>query len=215
MPAMDAIKVAGETINKRASGDGKVLARLTTAIENALASSSLLDQNVSALNDVTVQAQENMLTLSRSAEFSNDIYSTIKQTVTEAQQLTQEHAKTLVEIKQSLSGTATALSSLVGSWQAEVDSAIAHITQKASEAKQIIGQSSNDIREQEVRAMKELAVSAETIFETIRNHSAELDKELEKSRKSTSQVHAGLNDIIDEISTRLNPEIVQTVNIKP
>ncbi len=70
MPAMDAIKEAGDAINKRASGDGKVLARLTTAIQSALASSSLLDQNVSALNSVTVQAQENMLTLKSAAIFS-------------------------------------------------------------------------------------------------------------------------------------------------
>ncbi|MDD5493747.1 MAG: hypothetical protein PHG36_03640 [Dehalococcoidia bacterium] len=214
-PAMDAIKEAGEAINKRASGDGKILARLTTAIENALASSSLLNQNVSALNAVTVQAQENMLTLNKSAEIGNGIFSSITQTVTEAQKLTQEHAKTLVEIKQSLNGTASALSSLVGSWQAEVDASIAHISQKAWEAKQTIGQSSNDIRDQEVRAMKELAASAKTIFETVRNHSAELEKELEKSRKSTTQVHAGLNDIIDEISTRLKPELVQTVQIEP
>ena len=213
-PAMDAIKEAGEAINKRASGDGKVLARLTASIENALASSSLLDQNVSALNAVTVKAQENMLTLNKSAEIGNDIYSSIKQTVTEVQQLTQEHTQTLAAIKKSLSGTASALSSLVGSWQAEVDAAIAHISQKASEAKQTIGQSSNDIRDQEVRAMKELAASAETIFETVRNHSAELEKELEKSRKSTTQVHVGLNDIIDEISTRLKPEMVQIVQIE-
>ena len=208
-PAMDAIKEAGETINKRASGDGKVLARLTSSIENALASSSLLDQNVSALNAVTVQAQENMLTLNKSAEISNGIYSSISQTVTEAQKLTQEHAQTLTEIKQSLSGTASALSSLVGAWQTEVDDAIAHISQKASDAKQAIGQSSDDIRGQEVRAMKELTASTELIFESVRNHSIELEKELEKSRKSTTQVHAGLNDIIDEISTRLKAETAQ------
>ncbi len=138
----------------------------------------------------------------------------ITQTVTEAQKLTQEHAQALSDIKLSLGGTASALSSLVGSWQFEVDTAIALITQKSSEAKQAIGQSSDDIRGQELRAMKELVASTEVIFETVRNHSAELEKELEKSRKSTTQVHAGLNDIIDEISTRLKPETVQPVMIK-
>jgi len=208
-PAMDAIKEAGAAINKRASADGKVLARLTTAIENALASSNLLDQNVSALNAVTVQAQENMLILNKSAELGNGIFSSITQTVTEAQKLTQEHSQNLIEIKKSLSGTASALSSLVAGWQAEVDSAIANISQNALEVKQAIGQSSDDIRGQELRAMKELAASTELIFESVRNHSIELEKELEKSRKSTTQVHAGLNDIIDEISTRLKSENAQ------
>ena len=202
-PAMEAIKEAGEAINKRASGDGKVLARLTATIENALASSSLLDKNVSELNAVAVKAQENMIALNKSTEISSDIYSTIQNTVTEAQRLTQEHAQTIAAINQSLSGTASALSSLVSSWQAEVDAAITHITEKTSIAKKAIGQSSNDIRDQEILAMKELAASAETIFDTIRNYSAELEKELAKSRKSTTQIHTGLNEIIDEISTRL------------
>lgn len=207
-PAMDAIKEAGEAINKRASRDGKVLARLTTAIENALASSTLLEQNVSALNAVAVQAQENMMTLNKSADLGNNILTSITKTVAEAQNLTQEHAKALHEVKQSLSNTATALSSLVSSWQSEVDSAIALIAQKGSDAQKTIGQSLNELKNQEISAIQELATSADAILATIRRHSAELDQELEKSRKSTIQVHAGLNDIIDEISTRLQSETV-------
>ncbi|MBD9361770.1 hypothetical protein [Methylomonas fluvii] len=207
-PAMEAIKEAGEAINKRASGDGKVLARLTTAIENAVASSSLLEQNVSALNAVAVQAQENMVTLNKSADIGNSILSSISQTVAEAQKLTQEHVNALHEVKQSLGGTSTVMSSLIASWQAEVDAAIVLISQKGSEAKNNIEQSINDLKGQEIRAIQEMASSAETILETVRKHSDELDKELEKSRKSTIQVHAGLNEIIDEISARLQSETV-------
>lgn len=207
-PAMDAIKQAGEAINKRASSDGKVLARLTTAIENALASSSLLEQNISALNAVAVQAQENMVTLNKSADMGNSVLSSISQTVVEAQKLTQEHVKAINEIKQSLGGTSTAMSSLIASWQSEADAAIVLISQKGSEAKNNIEQSINDLKGQEIRAIQELASSADIILETVRKHSAELDKELEKSRKSTLQVHAGLVEIIGEISTRLQPETV-------
>lgn len=200
-PAMDAI-------NKRASGDGKVLARLTTAIENALASSSLLERNVSALNEVAVQAQENMVTLNKSADIGNSVLSSISQTVAEAQKLTQEHVNALHEVKKSLGGTSAAMSSLIASWQSEADAAIALISQKGSQAKNNIEQSINDLKGQEIRAIQEMASSAETILETVRKHSAELDKELEKSRKSTLQVHAGLNEIINEISARLQPETV-------
>jgi hypothetical protein len=207
-PAMDAIKEAGEAINKRASGDGKVLARLTTAIENALASSTVLEQNVSALNAVSVQAQENMMTLSKSAELSNNIFTSITQTVAEAQKLTQEHAQALDEIKKSLSGTSTALSSLIGSWQSQVDAAIVVISQKGSEVQKSIGESIDEIKGQEIRTLQELTTSAETILATVRKHSEELDKELEKSRKSTIHVHAGLNEMIDEITARLQSETV-------
>lgn len=207
-PAMDAIKEAGEAINKRASRDGKVIARLTKAIENALESSNLLGQNISALNAVAVQAQENMVTLNKSAELGNGVFMSITQTVTQAQKLTQEHADAFNEIKKSLSGTSTALSTLIGSWQSEVDKALVLISQKGVEAKRNIEQSVDDIKEQEIYAIRELAISAETILATIRQHSIELDKELEKSRKSTIQVHAGLNDIIDEISVRLQSEAV-------
>lgn len=207
-PAMEAIKTAGEAINKRASGDGKVLARLTTAIENALNGASLLEQNVSALNDVAVQAQENMLTLNKSADIGNNNLTTIYKTVAEVQNLTLEHAKALHEVKQSLGNTASALSSLVDSWQSEVDSALELIAQKGAESQRTIGQSVNELKNQELAAIKELGTSAEVILETVRKHSAELEQELEKSRKSTFQVHAGLNDIIDEISTRLRSETV-------
>lgn len=207
-PAMDAIKEAGEAINKRASGDGKVLARLTKTIDNALASSSVLEQNVSALNAVAVQAQENMMTLNKSAELGNGIFMSITQTVAEAQKLNKEQAQALNEIKQSLSGTSTALSSLIGSWQSEVDAAMAVITQKGSDVQKTIGQSIDEIKGQEIRTIQELAASAETILETVRKHSGELEKELEKSRKSTFQVHAGLNEMIDEITARLQLESV-------
>ncbi|WP_051299944.1 hypothetical protein [Methylobacter luteus] len=207
-PAMDAIKEAGEAINKRASGDGKVLARLTKAIENALDSSTVLEQNVSALNAVAVQAQENMVTLSKSAELGNGIFMSITQTVAEAQKLTQEHAQALNEIKQSLSGTSTALSSLIGSWQSEVDAAIVVISQKGTEVQKTIGQSIDEIKGQEILTIQELATSAETILATVRKHSGELEKELEKSRKSTIQVHTGLNEMIDEITARLQLETV-------
>lgn len=207
-PAMDAIKEAGEAINKRASGDGKVLARLTTAIENALAGSSLLEQNVSALNAVAVQAQENMVTLNKSADMGSSILSSISQTVSEAQKLTQEHVKAINEIKQSLGDNSTTMSSLIASWQSEADAAIALISQKGLEAKNNIEQSITDLKGQEMQAIQGMASSAEVILEMVRKHSAELDKELEKSRKSTIQVHAGLNDIIDEIATRLQSETV-------
>lgn len=207
-PAMDAIKEAGEAINKRASSDGKVLARLTTAIENALASSSLLEQNVSALNSVAVQAQENMVVLNKSADMGISVLSSISQTVVEAQKVTQEHVKTMNEIKQSLGVTSTAMSSLIAAWQTEVDAAIVLISQKGSEAKNNIEQSINDLKGQEIHAIQEMADSAKIRLETVRKHSAELDNELEKSRRSTLQVHAGLVEIIDEISTRLDPELM-------
>jgi chromosome segregation ATPase len=196
-PAMDAIKEAGEAINKRASGDGKVLARLTTAIENALASSSLLEQNVSALNAVAVQAQENMLTLNKSADMGNSVLSSISQTVVEAQKLTQEHVKSLHEVKQSLGGTSTAMSSLIASWQSEADAAIALISQKGSEAKNNIQQSINDLKGQEIRTIQELASSAETILETVRKHSTELDKELEKIAKTLKKNKSSYDEVVE------------------
>jgi hypothetical protein len=205
-PAMDAIKEAGEAINKRASGDGKVLARLTTAIEQALTSSNLLEQNVSALNTVAVQAQENMVTLNKSANIGNDVLLSITQTVAESQKLTQEHWKALDDIKNSLSGTTIALSSLIGSWQIEIDEAIVLISQKGSEAQKNIQQSIDDIKGHEIGTIQGMAASAEIILAAVRKHSIELDKELEKSRKATIQVHSGLNDMIDEISARLQPE---------
>lgn len=204
-PALEAIREAGEEIKKRVRGDERQMARLAKAIETSISGAEGLSARAEALGTIAAQAGANIEALNNQARDNQAIQSSLFELMSQAEKLVSGQSAAAQTMQQTVEGLAGRIGQIAAGWERESQAVIEQVAAQGTAARSQIAENVGALQAEQQASLKQTSDILAQTLRAVQEHSRELAKELETSRRYTQQVHGALVEMTGELARRLEP----------